>query len=438
MPLPNPEIWGAPETWIYSLRQYGLETTAAKLGNFDKPKTAYFGTGSTSGYEGSLLRAINASQKLVANEFLDESICPCGQDPQVSPWGKIAIFNKNDNGSSVPEVQDFTDRNINWFFADKGTSRPLFYRQVIKTHSNFMPYEQYAPKQATPVTSNNATVTLCPYVSWGLKSLLLSIEVGITLNDANPISGSLLWVTLDDWKNNYSATHYMTGLRFFVRGCTAINSTTLALTYNNDGTLPAGNGCSGLICPMNKITVKNGGETIPTQFLYFMGYEGTTRRAHIFTPTEQIYIDSSTTGAPNLGVLPCWNYFQNQTIQVHHPYSDTYHYYYKIPYSEDTYNKIMSIAALFGCFFTPTNKYTFDYDMLDNDLYLPVLDNNGVTHGQYTHGADNANNPLYNLNSIFDWQPSSGFKIYIGDNQVRKIYVGNKQVETAYLGNNEL
>lgn len=402
MANPNSTIWGTPDTWIYSLRQYGLETTVAKLGNFDKPKTAYFGTGSTSGYEGSLLRAINVSQKLVANEFLDESICPCGQDPNVSPWGKIAIFNKNNNGSAVPEIQDFTDKNINWFFADKAVTQPLFYRQVIKTNSNYMPYYQYAPKQPVPVTSNNATVELCPYVSWGLKSLLLSIEVGITLNNANPISGSIIWITLDDWKNNYSTTHYMAGLRFFVRSCTAINDTTLKLTYNNDGALPANIGCSGLICPMNKITVKNGGETIPTQFLYFMGFESTTRRAHIFTPTEQIAVDSSTASAPILGVLPCWEYFSNQTLQVYHPYSDTYFYYYKIPYSDDTYNKIMSIAALFGCFFTPTNKYVFDYDMLDNDLYLPIIDENGVAHGQYTRGAANATNTLYSKNSIRD------------------------------------
>lgn len=400
---PNAEIWGAPSTWIYSLRQYGLETTAAKLGNFDKPKTAYFGTGSTSGFEGSLVRAINVSHKIVANEFLDESICPCGQDSAVSPWGKIAIFNKNNNGSVVPEIQDFTDRNINWFFADKPTSVPLAQRQIIRTHSNFIYNEQYAPKATVPINANNnIPVNLCPYVSWGLKSLLLTIEVGITANDSNPISGSLLWVTLDDWKNNYSTTHYMTGLRFFVRSCTTINNTTLALTYNNDGALPSGNGCSGLICPMNKITVKNGGENIPTQFLYFMGFASSTRRAHIFTPTGQIFVDSSTTNAPNLGVLPCWNYFQNQTIQVYHPYSDTYHYYYKIPYSDDTYNKVMSIAALFGCFFTPTNKYVFDYDMLDNDLYLPIIDENGVAHGQYTRGVANATNALYSKNSIRD------------------------------------
>lgn len=409
MANPNSEIWGAPSSWIYSLRQLGLETTAAKLGNFDKPKTAYFGTGSTSGFEGSLLRGINVAQKLVANEFLDESICPCGQDPQISPWGKIAIFNKNNNGSPVPEIQDFTDKNINWFFADKPQSVPLFYRQIIKTHSNFMPYEQYAPKQPVPVTSYNAPVTLCPYVSWGLKSLLLSIEVGITPNNDNPITGSLSWVTLDSWRDNYSTTHYMTGLRFFVRGCTAINNATLALTYNNDGTLPTGSGCSGLICLMNKITVKNGGETIPTQFLYFMGYEGTTRRAHIFTPTEQISVDSSTRSAPNLAVFPCWEYFQNQTLQVLHPYSDIYNYYYKIPYSDDTYNKIMAITALFGCFFTPTNKYVFDYDMLDNDLYLPIIDENGVAHGQYTKGAANATNALYSKNSIreIDYNPDA-------------------------------
>lgn len=402
MANPKESIWGAPSSWIYSLRQSGLETVSAKLGNFDKPKTAYFGTGATSGFEGSLIRAINVSQKLVANEFLDESICPCGQDSAVSPWGKIAIFNKNNNGSAVPDIQDFTANNINWFFADKPTSVPLAQRQLIRTSTSFIYNEQYAPKATVPITSNNIPVNLCPYVSWGLKSLLLSIEVGIAANNTNPISSSLSWVTLDSWKANYSTTHYMTGLRFFVRGCTAVNSTTLALTYNNDGAMPSGVGCSGLICPMNKITVKNGGEEIPTQFLYFMGYESSTRRAHIFTPTAQVIVDGSTVNAPNLGVLPCWEYFDNQTIQVYHPYSDTYYYYYKIPYSDDTYNKIMAIAALFGCFFTPTNKYVFDFDMLDNDLYLPIIDENGVAHGQYTHGADNANNPLYTKSSIRD------------------------------------
>lgn len=403
MANPKESIWGAPSSWIYSLRQYGLETTAAKLGNFDKPKTAYFGEGATSGFEGSLARAINVSHKLTANEFLDESICPCGQDANVSPWGKIAIFNKNHDGSAVPEVQDFTDKNINWFFADKPTTQPLFEQQIIKTGTNFIYNEQYAPKATVPINANNnIPVNLCPYVSWGLKSLLLSIEVGITPNDTNPISGSLSWVTLDSWRDNYSTTHYMTGLRFFVRTCTAINNTSLVLTYNNDGALPANNGSSGLICPMNKITVKNGGEEIPTQFLHFMGYASTTRRAHIFTPTGEIGNDSSTLNAPWLGVLPCWEYFQNQTIQVYHPYTTDYFYYYKIPYSDDTYNKIMAIAALFGCFFTPTNKYVFDFDMLDNDLYLPIIDGNGVAHGQYTRGTANATNALYSKNSIRD------------------------------------
>lgn len=403
MANPNSEIWGAPETWIYSLRQYGLETTAAKLGNFDKPKTAYFGTGSTSGFEGSLLRAINVSHKLNANEFLDETICPCGQDSAVSPWGKIAIFNKNHDGSAVPEIQDFTANNVNWFFADKPTTVPLFERQVIKTSTKSIYKEQYAPKAEVPITAdNNIPVNLCPYVYWGLKSLLLTIEVGITPNDTDPISGSLSWVTLDDWKNNYSTTHYMTGLRFFVRTCKAIDDTTLALTYNDNDGLPANEGSSGLICPMNKIVVKNGGEDTPTQFLHFMGYASTTRRAHIFTPTSQIVNDRSNTNTPILGVLPCWNYFQNQTVEVYHPYSTDYFYYYNIPYSDDTYNKIMAVGALFGCFFTPTNKYVFDYDMIDNDLYLPIIDENGVAHGQYTRGAENANNPLYSKNSIRD------------------------------------
>lgn len=47
--------------------------------------------------------------------------------------------------------------------------------------------------------------------------------------------------------------------------------------------------------------------------------------------------------------------------------------------------------------------------MLDNDLYLTVLDENGVAHGQYTHGADNANNSLYSKGSIreIDYNPDA-------------------------------
>lgn len=430
MPLPNPEIWGAPETWIYSKRQVGLETTAAQSGNFDKPKTANFGAGSSADYEGALVRAINVAHTMTLNEYLDESICPCGQSPDVSPFGKVALMNENKNFSTTPSSIYTTDKSVNWFFADMPSliamTPYVFYRDYGR-----LKYQQFAPKAYTTVNSAIIPMNLVPYVKWGLKSLVLSIEVGITANANNPITGAQTWVTLDDWKNNYSSTHYVNGMRLFVRCCTAINSTTLKLTYNNERNISTGQ--RGALAILNKFNILNDGANADTQFLALnrIGYSS----AYIFDKTPRLINDTSSN---DRAFMPAYQYFENQTLEFYREDSTSGYYYYKIPYGENNYNKFMQIAALFGCFFTPTNKYVFDYDMLDNDLYLPVLDNNGVTHGQYTRGTDNASNPLYNLNSIFDWQPSSGFKIYIGDNQVRKIYVGNKEVETAYLGNNEL
>lgn len=394
MANPKESIWGAPSSWIYSKRQVGLETTTAQLGNFDKPKTADFGTGTLPDYEGALVRAINVAHTMTLNEYLDESICPCGQSPDVSPFGKVALMNENKDFSATPSSIYTTDKPVNWFFADI-PANITFTPYVFYHDYDRLKYQQFAPKAYTTVNSAIVPMNLVPYVSWGLRSLVLSIEVAVTLNNSNPITGAQTWVTLDDWKNNYSATHYVCGMRLFVRGCTAINSTTLKLTYNNDYTISTGQ--RGALAILNKFNILNDGANVDTQFLALnrVGFSS----AYIFDKTPRLINDVSSN---DRAFMPAYHYFDSQTLEFYREDSTSGYYYYKIPYSENNYDKFMQIAALFGCFFTPTNKYVFDYDMVDNDLYLPILDDNGVGHGQYTRGAANATNTLYSKNSIRD------------------------------------
>lgn len=415
MANPNPEIWGAPSSWLYSPHTtYGLTSQISQTLNADRPKVANFGGGSPLYYEGSIIRAINVAQKMTLNEFIDTSICPCGQAPDVSPFAKIAIFNENDDLSLTPRVFTITD-NINWFFADKAAATPTnnafnFDKYYIKQGytNQGLAWQQIAPKASEPAKVSNVNMQLCPYTYYGLRSLVLSIEVRCMNKTAvDPINNSV-WRTLDSWKNNYSETENIIGLRLFVRNCNSINQNTLALSYNNDYSVPDGE--QSFVCLLNPITINNDGENLPTQLLniFNKGY----RCAYIFDLTDTVFNwYNGTDQRTNRAVLPCWNYFQNQTvtswwIDMNDPER---YYFYKIPYSDDTYNKIMAIAACFGCFFTPTNKYQFAYDMLDNDLYLTVLDENGVAHGQYTHGAANATNSLYSKNSIreIDYNPNT-------------------------------
>ncbi len=414
MANPNPEIWGAPETWIYSPHTtLGLTSTLSQTIHADRPKTANFGAGATQGYEGSLLRAINVSQKMTLNDFIDNSICPCGQAPEVSPFAKIAIFNENDDLSLIPRVVTITD-NINWFFADKASASITnnafnYLKQYTKQGSTTegLKFQQFAPKANSPASSYNINMQMCPYTYYGMRSLLLSIEVHCMPKTAtNPINQST-WRTLNEWKTQYSETDNIIGLRLYVRTCQTINTSTLRLTYSTDKAISSGE--QSYVCVINPITINNDGINTPTQMLNI--FNKGDRSAYIFDLTDTIYNwNNGTDNRTNRAVLPCWNYFENQTVHTYYgiPSDPVRYYYYKIPYSDATYDKIMKIAACFGCYFTPTNKYQFDYDMLDNDLYLSVLDENGVAHGQYTHDVDNANNSLYSKSSIreIDYDPS--------------------------------
>lgn len=408
MANPKESIWGAPDTWIYSPHTtYGLTSTLSKTIHADRPKVAYFGAGTTAGYEGSLLRAINVSQKMVLNEYIDNSICPCGQDPNVSPFAKIAIFNENDDLSTTPRVVTISD-NINWFFADKAVTVPYnngfeYFKQYTRQDvpNEGLKYQQFAPKANSPANGTNIDMQMCPYTYYGLRSLFLSIEVHCMPKTAtNPITQTT-WRTLRAWKTQYAETEDIIGLRLYVRTCQSINPSTLELTYSTDKAISEGQ--QSYVCITNPITIENDGTNTPTQLLSV--FNKGQRSAYIFDITLQIYAwYSGNDSRTNRAILPCWNYFEGQT--VHKWYGDSSdpvrYYFYKIPYSEDTYEKIMSIAALFGCFFTDRNVNVFAYDMLSEYVYLPVIDENGVAHGQYTNGSDNANNSLYSKSSIRD------------------------------------
>jgi hypothetical protein len=410
MANPNSEIWGAPSSWVYTNISYGLETTVAKLANADKPKCKNFGSTSYEKFEQTLFSAVTHNV-ISLNTPLDRSLCPCGIAPDVSPWAKLAIFNESNNLSTTPSrIIEINNANTNWFFCNfRGSDNNAYTFNRYYSYSNDggLRYQQFSPNAITSNLIYNQCLRVAPWLKYGIKSVLLTIQVRcIAHNAINPITGTF-WTTLDNWKNNYP-TYDICGLRFFVRACSAINSSTLALTYSNDDTGDK----SGQIAVIQDIVVNNNGADVETEFLSLSIANQGNKDGYIFDVTPMIYNWSNgTDGRTNRAIFPCWNYFTGQTINFYKPLSSDPqgYYFYKIPYSADTYDKIMKIAACFGCYFTPTNKYQFAYDMLDNDLYLTVLDDNGVAHGQYTHGADNANNSLYSKNSIreIDYNPDA-------------------------------
>ncbi len=428
MPLPNPEIWGTPETWINAPYSGGDSSSIAESLKFSCPKCPDFETENNK----TRLDSGITSGRIIANESLDLSICPCGQDENVSAYGKLAIFNENGDISLTPRVVERTSP-VNWFMYDQlgDTSRRAesfkIYRDYSWSTSSGMKFDQWSPKAAQ--SSYNINRYISPYVYWYTRSLLLSIEVAC-INSVGNSGVNSTWYTLEDWKSNHN-TQSICGVRCYVRAVNNYDANTNILSYINTGISQYR--YSGKVGILDAIPdIKNNGELTDTTFYSFLSYSDRGRYLYLFKENASFGTSSG------MAILPAWEMFDGQTINRCGNSSYGYVFYYDIPYSDDTYEKIMKMVACFGCYFTPTSKYEFHYDMTDDDLYLPVVGDDLIMHGEYTHGADNQNNELYNCDSIFEFEPSTGFKIYIGDNQVRKIYVGNKEVETAYLGNNEL
>lgn len=59
-------------------------------------------------------------------------------------------------------------------------------------------------------------------------------------------------------------------------------------------------------------------------------------------------------------------------------------------------------AACFGLYFSPKHSVAINGALTDPDMYIGILDTNGVGHGEYLRGANTVNAPQNNLTDMFD------------------------------------
>ena len=103
--------------------------------------------------------------------------------------------------------------------------------------------------------------------------------------------------------------------------------------------------------------------------------------------------------------------------------------------------KLRRCAAAYGLFFTEGSGDALKSDSgrwTNNDMFLGTLEN-GIAKGDYTRGAGNVINPLYNITSsqqtgYYPYAPN----IYIGDKKVNNIFIGDQKVIKAYMGDQQL
>lgn len=73
-----------------------------------------------------------------------------------------------------------------------------------------------------------------------------------------------------------------------------------------------------------------------------------------------------------------------------------------INYSIDFKEKALSAAAYYGLFFTDRETVAINGTYTDANMYLGIIDDNGISHGEYTRGNLNTTNKTYNYNDMHD------------------------------------
>ena len=380
MANPNPNVWGAPSSWtntnIFPAVGSGNSTIKAC-----KPKCTEFQAASPWYSRMSLGRGVQVG-KITANQAIDNSICTNGQHPDVSPYAHIGLFkNKQSSAGNIIPDSIYEEQNqINWFFADVDAGSGGLRDHIINTtQAN----QRWAPNSDS---YNNINYWTSPYVFYQLKSILLTIKVGVI--DSYDSRGLPVYSirTLRDWKNNYS-NKPICEIRLVMNGYSQYSGSNI--TYASGDTTSQADQCS-TVCIMNPVN----------NIIDYACYN--VNRSYYFsivTPLRDSGYDTTTTH-----YATAYKMFIGQTYHsVYFQSSEGgWNLWTEIPYSDENYELILKMASLYGCPFNDNDTKTFDINFLSEDLFLPVIPEDGIARGDYTRGVRNVLNSLYDVDSVRD------------------------------------
>lgn len=463
---PNPEIYGAPETWHDCYYGGGSTQPWTIPIHAEKAKVPTWGLANpddTPTFVNTQLRTAVDDNKLSPREPIDNSICAVGQG-RMSPFRKFAVYANHvttqaPNGEILQIGHAYTGASYNdnettintfWYEANCSSSWGIYGngafsngRLVIRdgaTITQGLDQRIWSPTGANShgTKKQNGNFYIAPFMSYGTRTYVLQIWVYVTTADYDSeYSGNIPsggWKTLDDWKTNFS-TKAITGCLLRVRAASQYDASTGNISYYgvNYNSSDYRKVSCGILDTM-KFELDDG-TTLPDLCSYglFTNSSNTDVGVALFNDLSNVYKWSDT--LQQIAIIP---EYISQYIKTNGTSMFPY-----IPYSEDIYDWIMESCACFGMAFTPakikgtdSSNCRFNQNFTDPDLCLPIIDDNGIAHGDYTRGADNVNNDFINLSSQWDknYQPSkpvdkntysnvTGFNTITSNAALTKFYV---------------
>lgn len=414
----NYNVYGQPETWSYSYINGGLETDAAKALKIQKAKVPRWNYNpDDAGYWNSQLRSGITEGKLTKNVPIDKTICfvGMGRDCPFATMGYFRrVVNEGTAGNvgldSIVRVGNGVVNGFLWEMrANTGTSGNynLLSAGGGQIDEKQMTYRTWSPSSDNVLNSanQNGNYFIAPYTFYQLKTFIASIQVYVCNSADIPDDQaditqvpSATWRSLDSWKNDYP-THKIIGLRVNFARANQILDSGGRVTYTRPSppsaysySVPCGFGILDELSFDSELQYK--------VYDYALFADGAGWATVIFRPFTDTVWSSS---VHRIAFFGMYNVFSTYLRYLSGAV------WYQIPYSEEIYDNICRAVATFGFIFVTDSTLTLPSAMNTENICFPVINDDGIAHGDYTRGADNLTNDLYNSDSTRDknYNPSA-------------------------------
>ena len=389
----NTDIYGLPSTWYYPpsiestyANYYNNNAAALSALSLLPAKSVNFG-GVDNNNKGSLERGIN-QDKTPQNTPIDNSIVVIGQDRNVSAMGSMKVVNITHHDTHYPDAHTETitkSGNVNTFFS-------YFYclqndPAMNKIHSWFNNKDEYNGYIWSPDSTleNNPNNKIFPVSAYESKSMLL---VPMVLCASSLAAANLgTWRTLDDWKNNYNTTKIY-GIALSVSTVKSLTNNTISYTDENDIFNIVRRVAASIYDDIDNFidyTFLLENKFATGSYISLLTYNGWSDGYNKTPLSYRFYF-------PNVDLFDNCEQKLSWELLIHG--GENLRVGYEIGYSDHNYETIMKMTACFGVPFSPDGTRSFATTFDSEKLYFPIIDENGVTHGNYTHGSANLTNPF--------------------------------------------
>lgn len=413
----NENIYGTSEQWRECLFQ----------DKFYKNKKAYFATN-----QSQLKQGVTAN-KLSYELPIDSSISYCGLGTE-SALSHVRYIADNNGTIDIIGSNDRIKTNFAFFeiTQQSGTDGDNYYAELSD-----MKYRRawQANTDSDDWWNINKNKYLEPITLVHPKSVVLLIKV-LAYNS----NGEGVIKTLDEYKNTYYTTYNRIS-QVFVEpylndNLSASETTPTRNTYGCNGNNRSNYRMGYSIGLLDGYNIESKNFNMYSYFMtkidnrVIMGNVNRFEEQMFSTTTKTLYVPE------NVG-----EHLKYSKITIGYTnYMQSY-----IEYYPEIIDEIYKTVACFGLFFTDKTNVATSGNFTNNDMYIGILDSQGVGHGQYFKGSDTVRAPQirdnwdnmsksgYDPNSQYiDYDTSSHYGILSYYNFNKMYSVTNEQVELLY------